>query len=262
MRKLFDLVKYYTDKRFSTVAGTLVYFLLMSIAPFILWLTVVFGEVDLDGILANEIFGRVAPILRYLKSNAQNAAAGAGVIFLATSLYSSTNFFYHLRRSGEIIYECPKVEMGIRLRIKSLLLIIITIILVALLGGISVFGNNFLSIYMPEVISKIISLIGISALALIAAIVLNTFACPYKNRLSDILPGSLLTAILWLLLFVAFGIYTKFSSPERLYGQVASVIVFLVWCYVLMCCFVIGMVNNGKHFQKPKQILSLNSKTH
>lgn len=254
MRKLFDLIKYYTDKRFSTVAGTLVYFLLMSIAPFILWLTVVFGNVNLDGILANEIFGSVAPILRYLKSNAQNAAAGAGVIFLATSLYSSTNFFYHLRRSGEIIYECPKVERGIRLRIISLLLIVVTIIMVALIGTVSVFGNNFLSIFIPEIISQIISIVSISALALGVAVVLNSFACPYKTKLSDILPGSLLTAILWLLLFVAFGVYTKFSSPEKLYGQIASVIIFLVWCYILMCSFVIGMVNNGKYFQKPKAI--------
>ena len=258
MRKFYDLVKYYTDKRFSTVAGTLVYFLLMSIAPFILWLTVVFGNVNLDGILANEIFGSVAPILRYLKTNAQNAAAGAGVVFLATSLYSSTNFFYHLRRSGEIIYECPKVERGIRLRLISLLLIVVTIIMVAAIGAVSVLGNNFLSIYMPEVISQIISIVSISALALGVAIVLNSFACPYKNKLIDILPGSLLTAMLWLVLFVAFGIYTKFSSPEKLYGQVASIIIFLVWCYFLMCCFVIGMVNNGKYFQKPKQIPSLN----
>lgn len=258
MRKLFDWIKYYTDKRFSTVAGTLVYFLLMSIAPFILWLTVVFGNVNLDGILANEIFGSIAPVLRYLKINAQNAAAGAGIIFLATSLYSSTNFFYHLRRSGEIIYECPKVERGIKLRIKSLLLIVITIILVALIGAVSVFGNNLLSLYLPEVVSQIISILSISALALVAAIVLNTFACPYKNTIIDILPGSLLTAMLWLALFVAFGVYTRLTSPEKLYGQVAAVIVFLVWCYVLMCCFVIGMVNNGRYFQKPKQLHLLN----
>lgn len=258
MRKLIDLVRYYTDKRFSTVAGTLVYFLLMSIAPFILWLTVVFGNVDLDGILANEIFGSVAPVLRYLKSNAQNAAVGAGVIFLATSLYSSTNFFYHIRRSGEIIYECQKVERGLRLRIISLLLIAVTIIMVALIGAVTVFGSNFLSMYMPKFVSEIISVLSISALALGVAIVLNTFACPYKNNLTDILPGSLLTAMLWIILFAAFGIYTKFSSPEKLYGKVASVIVFLVWCYVMMCCLVIGMVNNGKYFQRPKQLPALN----
>ena len=256
MRKILGLVRYYTDKRFSTVAGTLVYFLLMSIAPFILWLTVVFGNVNIDGILANRIFGSVAPVLRYLKSNAQHAAVGAGVIFLATSLYSSTNFFYHLRRSGEIIYECHKVEKGVRLRIKSLFLIAVTIILVALIGTVTVFGSNILSIYIPAVISEMISIISISALALGTAIVLNAFACPYTNKPKEILPGSLLTAMLWLILFVAFGIYTKFSSPEKLYGKVASVMVFLVWCYFLMCCFVIGMVYNGKYFNKPNRIIS------
>lgn len=254
MQKLRELIKYYTDKRFSTVAGTLVYFLLMSIAPFILWLTIVFGNVNLEGVFSGEMLKSVAPVLRYLKRNAESAAGGASAIFLITSLYSSTNFFYHLRRSGEIIYESPYVKGGIKLRIISLVLIAATIIIVALIGAVTVFGTNFLAIYLPPALSETISVLCVSGLALGAAIVMNTFACPYKNKISDILPGSLLTAALWMLLFAAFGIYTKFSSPEKLYGQIASVIIFLIWCYALMCCFVIGMVNNGKHFPKPKTL--------
>ena len=38
-----------------------------------------------------------------------------------------------------------------------------------------------------------------------------------------------------------------FASPEKLYGKIASLIVFLLWCYVMMCCFVIGMINNRRH---------------
>ncbi len=106
MRKIIEIFKYYSDRRFSTIAGTLVYFLLMSITPFILWLTLILGNVDInfERILSHELFESISPLLRYLKEAAESAAKGAGIILLATTLYSSTNFFYHLRRSGEIIY--------------------------------------------------------------------------------------------------------------------------------------------------------------
>ena len=136
MEKLLEKFRYYSDRRFSTIAGTLVYFLLMSIAPFTLWLTLVFGNVDVEQILAHDTFEAVSPVIRYLKTSAESAASGAGIIFLITSLYSSTNFFYHLRRSGEIIYDCPRVKGGLKLRLFSVLTILATIIIVALIAGV------------------------------------------------------------------------------------------------------------------------------
>ena len=250
MHKIIAIYRYYADKRFSTIAGTLVYFLLMSIAPFVLWLTLAFGNVDVERIFSHALFESVAPFLRYLKQSAQSAASGAGIILLATSLYSSTNFFYHLRRSGEIIYETDRVKGGLKLRLASLLLIAATILLVAATAGITVTGTKLLSYLFPQFISEMITSVFFTALAFLIALVMNIFACPYKLKLSYAIPGSLLTTALWLVFVVGFGAYMSFADPERLYGKIASVIVFLLWCYVMMSCFVIGMINNRKALEK------------
>ena len=250
MRKLVKIYKYYTDKRFSTIAGTLVYFLLMSIAPFILWLTLVFGNVDVERFLSHELFESVSPVLRYMKHSAESAARGAGIIFIITSLYSSTNFFYHLRRSGEIIYETKRVKGGFKIRIVSLILIIAAILLVALTASVSVTGSKILNDFLPKTLSDIISLLFLTVLAFFVAVVLNLVACPYRMKFSQTISGSLLTTGLWLVFLVGFGIYTQFADPERLYGKIAALIVFLLWCYIMMCCFVIGMINNGKSLTK------------
>ncbi|MDE6585964.1 MAG: YihY/virulence factor BrkB family protein [Clostridia bacterium] len=247
MRQILDTIKYYTDKRFSTLAGTLVYFLLMSIAPFTLWLTLVFGNVHVDGVLSHELLENVSPFLLYLKRSAESAASGPGIILLATSLYSSTNFFYHLRRSGEIVYDSPRVKGGFKLRLLSVAYIAATIVSVAFIAAISVVGTNILDRIMPFYISDIISSVFMTALAFAAAFMLNLIACPFKMKPYEALCGSLLTTALWLFFFVGFGFYTKFANPERLYGKIASLIIFLLWCYVMMSCFVIGMINNGKH---------------
>ncbi len=247
-------VKYYTDKRFSTIAGTLVYFLLMSITPFMLWLTLVLGNIDVSRFLNHRLLEGASPILRYLKSSAESAADGAGVsgtggisiTFLATSLYSSTNFFYHLRRSGEIIYEASDTKSGLRLRLMSVGLICAAIISIALVAAVSVIGTAFTEKFLPVWLSNSISLIFITALMFGTAVILNIFACPQKLKLANAAVGSLLTTALWLIIGAGFGVYLKFASPEKLYGKIASLIVFLLWCYVMMCCFVVGMINNGK----------------
>ena len=245
MNKIIDMYKYISDKRFSTIAGTLVYFLLMSIAPFTLWLTLVFGNVDIEKFLSHELFDAVSPFLRYLKSSAESAASGAGIIFLATTLYSSTNFFYHLRRSGEIIYDSPRIKGGVRLRLASLFLILTTFLLVGVIVAVSVTGTWLLEKILPFYLADIITYFTITVVAFTAAIILNIFACPYKLKVQDVVPGSLLTTALWLFCIGGFNIYTVFANPEKLYGKIAALIIFLLWCYIMMSSFVIGVIYNG-----------------
>ena len=245
MRKAIELFKYFSDKRFSTIAGTLVYFLLMSIAPFIFWLTLVLGKVNTEQFFSNELFEGISPFLIDLKNSAESATSGAGIILLITTLYSSTNFFYHLRRSGEIIYNSPRVKGGLRLRLASLFLIFSTYLLFALVAAVSVAGTYILEKFMPFYIADMITCTFVTASAFAVALVLNLFACPYKLKAKDAVSGSLLTCALWIVFLIGFTVYMQFANPERLYGKIASLIIFLLWCYVMMSCFVIGVIHNG-----------------
>lgn len=253
--KVIKTFRYYTDRRFSTIAGTLVYFLLMSIAPFILWLTLLLGSVNIEQILPRNLFDSISPFIAYLETSAQSAVGGAGIILLITSLYSSTNFFYHLRRSGEIVYGSLRVKGGVKLRIISAVLIVLTILVLALLVPVAITARWILLIFMPEILCDIISMLFLTLLAFASALLLNLFACPYKLKPSQALGGSLLTTILWVIFVLVFAVYVQFASPGKLYGAIASVIVFLLWCYFMMCCFVIGMIKNGaditqRHYKK------------
>ena len=247
MNKIISLFRYFLDKRFSTIAGTLVYFLLMSIAPFTLWLTLVCGNVDVEKFLSHEFFNAVSPFLRYMKSSAESAVSGAGIIFLLTTLYSSTNFFYHLHRSGEIIYDSPRVKGGIRLRIASLCIIIGTFLLIAVIAALSFTCSWLLEKFLPFYIADIITYTSITAVAFTAALLLNIFACPYRLGFENTVAGVFLTVALWLVFAVGFTVYLRFADPQRLYGAIAAVIVFLLWCYLMVNSLVIGIIYNRRH---------------
>lgn len=247
MSKVFEEIRYFSDKRFSTLAGTLVYFLLMSVTPFLFWLAIIVGEIDLSFVTDNEIFSAVTPVLEYLQTSAKGATGGAGIILIVTSLWSSTNFFYHLRRSGEIIYDSRLKKNGLSLRFSSLLAVFATIILLAFAAAIPFLGLGVLTTIMPEWLAQTISIIFLTMAAFFVALLLNIFACPYKIGFENTVQGVFLTVLLWLVFAVGFTVYLRFADPTRLYGAVAAVIVFLLWCYLMVNSLVIGIIYNRKN---------------
>ncbi len=247
MKYLGGLYKYFTDKRFSTISGTLVYFLLMSVAPFLFWLTLIVGSVDLSSVLSNSLFEAISPVLGYLKTSAEGATGSAGVVLIVTSLWSSTNFFYHLRRSGEIIYDKKVCKGGLRLRFASLLIVFATLFFVAGAAAVPFLSYNVLDFIMPTAVADVISIIFLSMFALFAAYLLNLFACPYKLTFDAAMPGSLLTTALWLLGATGFTVYLRFANPQKLYGAIAAIIVFLLWCYVMINALVLGIIYNSRY---------------
>lgn len=245
MQKIVELYKYFSDKRFSTIAGTLVYFLLMSITPFLLWLTLLGGGLDLKTYIPQEIFSVVNPVLQPLKRSAESAAGGAGLILLVTSLYSSANLFYHLRRSGEIIYDSERVKGGIKLRIVSIILVVCVILGFSIIAALLLLGEKLLSGILSSTLSHIIITLFVVFITFCIALTLNLFSCPYKIGLKQALPGCLLTVILWILFAVGFNIYLTFANFTKLYGKIASLIIFLLWCYLMTNSLVIGIIFNS-----------------
>lgn len=253
MQKIIKLYKYFSDKRYSTIAGTLVYFLIMSITPFMLWLTLLVGNIDIESVVSNRMFAAVSPAIGYFSRSAESAAGGAGIILLATSLYSSTNFFYHLRRSGEIIYDCDRAKGGLRLRLASGALVVGSIIAFAVVAALLVSGEKLLNRVLSSTMSRIITDLIVVFAALCVATLLNLFACPYKIKLSQVLPGSFLTSALWLVFAVGFTVYLHLANPSRLYGRIASLIIFFIWCYIMTNCLVIGFIYNGRFLTEKKR---------
>ncbi len=231
------------EHRYTTVAGTLVFFLILSLVPFLFWLTLLFGSSALDAATLSGLglFDWAEDLLIFLKENAAENAAGASVIFLATTLWSSTGFFYHLRRSGEIIYGYERTKHGWKVRLAALLYTFGVLLFFAAAGAI-LFVAGVASRFLPPFISYPVWYLLALLLGFFAAWILNTYLCPYKCKPSDTALGSFLTAIAWLIASGAFALYLNFGNKEQLYGALTLVVVFLIWLYWMMICLTAGAV--------------------
>ena len=157
-----------------------------------------------------------------------------------------------MRRSGEIIYDCRRRKGSLALRLSALVLIFIVMLLLVL--GVSLFllGNSFLRRYFPSFLAQIAlyALFGVIVFALL--LLLNLYICPYRIGVKQAVWGSLLTLLLGGLASFGFTVYASFGSMEKLYGAAVFFILFLLWLYLLMICFVIGVIFNCHLMEKDK----------
>lgn len=229
---------------YSTVAGTLVFFLILSLVPFVFWLTLLFGSSFLEVPLQSSgLFGWAEELLSFLRENASYAGGGVSLVFLATTLWSSSAFFYHLRKSGEMLYETRRTKHGWKVRLSAILLTLAVLLFFAAAGSL-LFAAGVLARFLSPWISYPAFYALLLALGFFGAWILNAYVCPYRLKPSETALGSFFTALLWLAASAVFSVYLHFGNKQRLYGALAFLFVFLLWLYWMMLCFVAGVIFN------------------
>lgn len=244
-----------SDKKYTTIAGTLVFFLVLSVVPFAFWLTLLFGKflAGTEEVLDLEIFSQVRELLLFVQENARAASASASFVLALTSLYSASNFFYHLRASGEIVYGCAREKRGWRSRLAALLLMLATMAAIVLFLALFVGMVYLFRRFLPSFAADLGGYFLLFSLAFGISVVLNLYLCPYRLYVRETIGGSLITTALWAAASVGFSVYLHFSRMDKLYGAVTAVVVFLLWVYVMMVCFVVGVVYNEYYARKKRE---------
>ena len=237
-------------KKYSTLAGTFVYFLVMSVMPLSVWLTILFGRMRLpvEKLLELPVFSSVESIITYIRQEAEAASRGASVILIGTTLYSSTGLFYHMRRGGEIIYGYTKKKSGWKVRVSALLFTFAVMLAAALLTIAFAGGAFLLSRILSGGFLLTANYFYLLLLSFFLVLMLNAYVCPYKTHIKQIIRGTCFTVAAWAIALAGFAVFLKFGNTSRLYGAISTLIVFLLWLYVLMVCFVAGAAFNSEAF--------------
>ena len=254
MKKIKSVIRYakreydlLVAKKYTTFAGTLVFFLIMSVVPLAFWISLLFGrlEVGVEGILRLQVFDSVKKVLDYIRTEAKNATVGASVFLALTSLYSATNLFYQMRKSGEVIYEYNR-KSGFKTRLIAAALLFITMAFAVIAVAAFAVGAYFSAKLLPAPIAEVFNYLLLLGISFALVLLLNVYVCPYRAPLKSFLFGSIVTVVAWATSLFGFAIYLKIGNVGRLYGALSAVIVFLLWLYILMICFVSGVILNSE----------------
>ncbi len=251
LKSKYDLLSL---KKYTTIAGTLVFFLIMSIVPLSFWLTLFIGKlpIDTDRILDLPVFESVKNVLLYVQKEAADATTSVSVILLLTTLYSSTNLFYQMRRSGEIIYDYHGRKKGLKIRLSALVVLGIVMLLVIVFLLVFAIGTFLLSKVLFGAWEKVADYVLLTMLAFLLVLLLNMYICPYKEKIRRFLPGSTITILAWIIAVIGFSVYIKISNMDQLYGALSTIIIFLLWLYILMIGFIVGVILNSEKITMEK----------
>ena len=244
----------------TDVAAALTYYGVLSIFPALLVLVSalrVFGADASSTVVKNIV--AIAPggvgttvdnAVNTLQQGGQNTATLLVVVGVLGALWSASGYVGAFMRASNTIYAVPEGRPFWKLAPVRLLLTVLTgVILTA--AALSVALTGKLASAVGDAIGlghQAVTVWNIAKWPVLLVIVSLLFAMLYwaspnarTGRFRWISAGSLLAVVVWLVASGGFALYvSNFGSYNRVYGSLATVIVFLVWLWISNLALLLG----------------------
>jgi membrane protein len=264
----------YKDDNLGDLAAALTYYGVLAIFPMLVVL------VSLLGLLGQSVtqplidnLGKVAPgaakqIFTSAIHNIQSNQGAAGVLFivgLAGALWSASGYIAAFMRASNVIWDVPEgrpiyktIPIRLGATLVTVLLLTFTAIAVVVTGGLAkqvgnVIGAGQTAVTIWDIAKWPVMLVIV---AVILAILYYVAPNVRQPGFKWVTPGGLIAVVLWVLASALFAMYVaNFSSYNKTYGALASVIVFLVWLWITNTVILLGAELNAE-IERGRQIES------
>ena len=252
--------RYDIDQRASAVA----YSLTLACFPAIIFLFTLVPYIPIDN-LDDQIMGILRELMpRGIYQDAKNTIADIisrprnsvlsfGFIF---ALVASTNGMLSLMRSFDMVYEDEETRGFLQKRGIATLLTIVLVAVMFLLIVLLIVGDAVKGIvsewhivndnWIVSSLSITRYLVSFGALMLAISIIYR-FAPSKGSRYAFVNTGSIISSVLILLSTYGFSFYlSRFTSYNKLYGSIGTMIALMIWFYLLALLLIFGFeVNAG-----------------
>jgi membrane protein len=240
---LRDAVTKFADDDAFTLSGALAFYTALSFGPLVILLLALAGTLGPGATnrLVHQIEDLIGPkaseAVRLVIESADDfpdATRMAGIIGLATLIFSATTVFAQLQSSLNVVWEVEAkpgkgVWAWLRQRLLSLGMIFAFAFLLIVSLGVSAFLAfmiDQLGVLLPAVhmIASVVVFTGLFAL-------IFKILPDVKLKWLQVLPGAAVTAGLFTVGKFVIGIYLGNSAVGSAYGAAGSLVVLLVWVY-------------------------------
>lgn len=243
----------WSEANASRMSAAMTYYTMLSLAPLLLIAIAIAGYVfdnqaiesailqNVRAFTTPDIANTVAAVMR----NASEPSSGllASTISLVVLFYAASGIFTQLSDTLDEIWQVPKADRrGIKFNVQKRM-IGVAMVLVA---GVLLIGSLTLDTvlaclnqWLEGTYPTLRTWLGLADRGLsfvLIPLVLSLIFCFFpsqKIRWSDCLPAAGLTAVLMVASRYFINLYLKFSSTSELYGAAGSLVVLLIWVYVI-----------------------------
>lgn len=254
--------KYYIKRAFQTfnqmemriLPGNVAFFFVLALIPMITIVVVIasYFSISIDTII--HFIRTLIPdeasdiIVEAISGKGFDSSVG---IFNVIALFVASNGTFAIINASNTLYQVNNSD-PLKDRIKSLLLLVILLLLIVFLLLVPMFGDKLLSILgnsnLVSQIKFIYTLIRWPLTFFLIYINLKLIytiapSCNISSRSTTY--GSIFTTVIWTVATAVFSYYLKyFANYNVIYGNLSSIIILIMWIYIISYVFVMGIAIN------------------
>ena len=258
------IIKILSLKELSILPAYLAYSLVLAIIPIITIIVVILGvfDISIDTVitLINDLLPNYASDVIVGAISGESFDWSVGVLNFATFVIAA-NGMYAIVNASNNLY---KLESSSQVsdRLRSLTILVIMILLLIFMIIVPMLGDKIIGIINELNISRnIIEMITliyealkwpITLLLIFLAIkVIYIIAPSVRVKSEETTIGAFVTTVGWAIFTAIFGYYINFFGRyDIIYGGLSSIIILLIWVYVLSFILILGIVINTMKYNK------------
>lgn len=253
----------------AILPGHLAFYFLMMLIPFLALIGSILTTVDITSktitdIMYENLPDAIADVV--ISISRQDTSSVSLWILLIPTIILASNGTYSVITVSNLVYKVKNSKNIIKTyiinKLKSFLMLIILILIFIFLLLIPTFGNILFKIIgniitNEKIINNVYYIIfnvlkyPVSFLIVYISIkVLYLLAPNIKMKKNKVRYGAVISSILLVISTFIYSIYIEnFSTYETFYGGISSLLILMLWIYVLSYIFVLGMALNVTHYK-------------
>ena len=265
LRKLFNILK---KPEMAILPSNIAFNIILAIIPLLTIVVLIASYFDISIDLVSDLVSNVMP--KQVSDIVIDVISGKGFdrslgVFNVIAFLIASNGTYAIINTSNTLYKIRKKDW-LKDRISSIVLLFIVIILFVFILIVPIFGDNIiklmsnaklLSNYADETIG-IFNVIKwpITLMIVYMNIKLIYTIAPSKNiKSEETTYGAIFTTVGWSFAAIIFKLYINlFARYDIIYGNLASIIIMMVWMFFMSYIFVLGMAINASRKEERELI--------
>lgn len=260
MKDIKRLIKIIKKPELQVLPGQIAFFIVLSAVPLIALIACLCSlfSVSLDGILNTFVDAIPTAVIDILKPAFTNPGFTAGFSIIVGFIVAS-NGTYSIIIASNLLFKTDDNNY-LKKRIKAFFMLFILVLLFFFIVVILGFGNIILKAILSLKILSNISVYIYKVFILLKwpiAIILIFFMVKllYTMSLDKNIPskymnkGAIFTTTCWLFVAALYSSYVSyFANYDKFYGNLANIVVLMIWVYILAYILVIGIAINSDNY--------------
>lgn len=253
-------IKTFNQPEMRILPGNIAFFFVLALIPIITMLVVIasYFSISIDNVISfiDNLLPKEASnlIIDVISGKGFDSSVG---VFNVIALFVASNGTYAIVNASNTLYQVTKSD-SLKDRIKSLILLIILLMLIIFLLIVPIFGEKILALFETTPFTEVFRIVYkiVEWPLTIFTVYINlkliyTIAPSIRVTSESTTYGAVFTTTIWSLATAVFSYYlSHFANYNVLYGNLSSLIILMMWLYIISYVFVMGIAINVTNLEE------------